>query len=154
MLKSISNVACASILMQSMAFAQDASLRPISEYMKLPQESRDNAYPFLRCIGLFRGVFAYGGASFSDELADQTQKGNEAMTLVAFKFRGQKHPDVSPDDLVPQMTKEIDELTNMYAERFSRNYTLTGEAWGADPVVSNDFETCGAIAQMAVDATS
>ena len=144
--------AVALMLVPSVGLAQAPDLRPISEYLQLPEERRDAAYPFLRCIGLFQGLFRYGSANFTEEQALRTQISNEAMGLVAFTLRQDRHPDFSVDVLASQIGTEVEDLTTVYFERMSKNYSLTGEAYGSDQTVSDDFETCGQIAQYSVDA--
>lgn len=134
--------------------AQAPELRPISEYLLLPADRRDSAYPILRCIGLFQGMFRYGGANFSEEDALRTQLSNEAMGLVALLLRQEKYPEADINELAGQIGMEIDSLSAVYSERMKSNFSLTGEAWGSDAIVGDDFETCGPIAQESVDFAS
>ena len=127
-------------------------LRPLSEYQNLPEYRQDQAYPYVRCIGLFQGFFRYGGANVSDDDTARAQMGNEAMGLIAVLFRQQKHPDFGLEIISAQLGKEIEEVTQVYFNRMTQNYYLTGEAFGSDVVVTNDFETCGVIVQAAVTA--
>ncbi len=76
------------------------------------------------------------------------------MALVALLSRQEKHPKTDQEDLATQIGNEIEDLSTMYFERISKNYTLTGEAWGSDQVVMDDFTTCGPIIQMSLDATA
>jgi hypothetical protein len=117
-----------------------AAASGLSEYLLLPEDRRDKAYPFVRCIGLFQGVYRYGGANFSEEDAVRTQLGNEAMGLIALILRQEKHTEIGPDDLATQIGKEVEDLSVMYFERMTNNYTLTGEAWGSDATIIEDFD--------------
>lgn len=110
------------------AGAQDTTLRPLAEYLQLPDNRKEQAYPFVRCTGLFRGIFRYGGATFSDEVTASTQEGNEAMMLVAFRYRLSKGSGQAPEKLVAQMGKEIEAIEVLYANRMQSNYNRTGEA--------------------------
>lgn len=139
-------------LMPSMGFSQAPGLRTISEYLTLPEENRDTAYPFLRCIGLFQGVYRYGGANFTEEEALRTSFSVEAMGFVSLALRQQRHPENDLDQLATQIGLEIEDMTMMYTDRLRTNYNLTGEAWGSDTVVLDDFDTCAVIAQDSVDA--
>lgn len=73
------------------------------------------------------------------------------MGLVALLVRQAKHPKIDINDLATQIGIEIENITVTYEERMKNNYTLTGEAWGADVVILDDFETCAPFAQYAVD---
>lgn len=99
-------------------------------------------------------MFRYGGANFSDEQTHRTQVGNESMGLLALLIRQQKHPEIDVDDLATQIGVEIEAISVVYNERMTRNFSLTGEAWGSDTVILDDFETCGPIVQYAVDLVS
>lgn len=142
-------VAALALIMPTGVAAQVPDLSPISEYLKLPADSRDEAYPLLRCIGLFQGAFRYGGASFSEEQTLRAQLANESMGLVALMTRQGKHPEIEVAYLATQIGKEIKAITVVYEERMTANYTLTGEAW--DATMTDDIETCGPIVQSAID---
>ena len=141
------------ILNVGYANGQEATLRPLTEYLQRPDNRTENGYPFVRCADLFRGIFRYGGATFSDELAASTQAGNEVMMLVAFAHRLSKSPDQPPEKLIEQIGKEIEEIEILYADPMQSNYVRTGEAWGSDPTISSDLDICGEVAQIAVNAT-
>lgn len=136
------------------AIAQDTELRPLAEYLQLPKDRKEEAYPFIRCVGLFRGIFRYGGASFSEEEANQTQSANAAMTLVAYKYRTNKHPSISGEDVVAQIGFEIENIELAYSNRMHQNFARTGEAWGADETIKSDLGICGEISRIAVDAVN
>lgn len=142
------------LLLPTVSVAQAPDIRSISEYLLLPEDRRDKAYPFVRCIGLFQGVFRYGGANFTETDAVRTQLGNEAMGLIALILRLEKHAEIGSDDLATQIGKEVEDLSVMYFERITNNYNLTGEAWGSDPTIIDDLETCGPIAQQSLDMLS
>lgn len=142
------------LLLPTVSAAQAPDLRSISEYLLLPEDRRDKAYPFVRCIGLFQGVYRYGGVNFSEEDAVRTQLGNEAMGLIALILSQEKHAEIGPDDLATQIGKEVEDLSAMYFERMTNNYNLTGEAWGSDLTIIDDFETCGPVAQYSLDKLS
>jgi len=129
-------------------------LRPLSEYLSLPADRQDQAYPYLRCIGLFQGFYRYGGANLSDEDVTRTQLANEAMGLIALLFRQQKNPNFNLEKISAQLGKEIEDITHVYHQRMTLNYNMTGEAFGSDAVIGDDFETCGGFAQDAVTAIS
>ena len=152
MMKSLlQTVAITMILATSCIVAQAESLKPISEYLHLPEDRRDKAYPFVRCIGLFQAVFRYGGANFSDEDALKTEMGNQAMGLIALMLRLDRYADVSPDDLAEQIGKEVEDTTVVYHDRMATNYTLTGEAYGSDATILDDFNTCRDMAAASLD---
>lgn len=136
------------------AGAQGDDLRPISEYLTLPEDRKDAAYPILRCVGLFVGVYRYGGSKFSDEENQRSKEASVAMSYVALLIRQRKHPETPVDALASQIGVETEALSTMYKERFEKNYSMTGEAWGSDAIINDDFGTCGPIAQEAVDITS
>jgi len=140
-----------SLMLPSAVHAQAPDLRPISEYLQLSADRSDAAYPFLRCVGLFQGFFRYGGANVSDEDATRAQIGNEAMGLVALYLRQEKHPNFDINDLASQLGSEIENATQIYQDRMTRNYSLTGEAYGSDATIIDDFETCATIVQQSID---
>ena len=143
------------IILASIPLTSSAQeLRPLSEYLSLPADRQDQAYPYLRCIGLFQGFYRYGGANLSDDDATRTQLANEAMGLIALLFRQQKHPNFSLDNISAQLGKEIEDVTQVYHQRMTQNYNMTGEAFGSDSVIGDDFEACGGLAQDAVTAIS
>lgn len=136
------------------AIAQSSELRPLAEYLQLPRDRKEEAYPFIRCVGLFRGVFRYGGSNFSEEEVSQTKATNAAMALVAYRYRTNKNPTISENDVVSQIGFEIENIEREYSNRMDRNFTLTGEAWGSDETISSDLEICGEIARIAVSAVN
>lgn len=136
------------------AIAQDSEIRPLTEYLQLPQDRKEEAYPFIRCVGLFRGIFRYGGASFSEEEAYRTQTASAAMTLVAFGYRTNKHPSISGEDVASQIGFEIENIELAYSNRMEQNFARTGEAWGADETIQSDLRICGEISRIAVDAVN
>jgi hypothetical protein len=152
MLRLIEGALVIVLIIPTAIIAQDTSFRSLSDYMQLPDDRRDAAYPFIRCTGLFRGLFRYGGASFSDEVMQRTQLGNDAMMYVAFTLRKEKHPEWKDEDIAKQMGSEIENIEFIYAERMEKNYSLTGEAYGSDEVITIDFELCGDVVQLSIDA--
>ncbi len=152
MRKLFQSSAFALMLLPSGGFAQE--LKPISEYLSLPEVRREPAYHILRCMGLFRGMFYYGGVNFSEEVTLRNQLSIDSMGLLALLLRQDKYPEIVLNELASQIGKEVEEISVIYSERMKKNYSLTGEAWGSDVTIIDDFETCGPIAQQSVDTVS
>lgn len=144
--------AVALLMLPTGAVAQD--LRPISEYLLLPEDRKESTYPILRCMGLFRGMFYYGGMNFSEQETLRTQLSIESMGLNALFLRQEKHPEMNLNQLATQIGKEVEDMTVIYSERMKSNFSSTGEAWGSDATIIGDFEACGPIAQQSVDRVS
>lgn len=152
MIKLFQSSTVALLLVPTGGCAQD--LRPISEYLSLPEARREAAYPILRCMGLFRGTFYYGGVNFSEEDTRRTQQSIESMGLIALLLRQEKHPEIDLAELASQIGKEVEGMSVIYSDRMKKNFSLTGEAWGSDATIMGDFKTCGPIAQKSVDSVS
>lgn len=152
MRKPLQTAAVALLMVPTGAVAQD--IRPILEYLLLPEGRREAAYPILRCMGLFRGMFYYGGVNFSEEETLRTQLSIKSMGLNALFLRQEKHPEMDLNELATQIGSEVEDMSVIYSERMKRNFSLSGEAWGSDTTIIDDFEACGPIAQSSVDFVS
>jgi len=79
-------------------------------------------------MGLFRGMFYYGGVNLFEEDTLRTQLSIEAMGLIALLLRKEKHPEIDITELASQIGKEVEGISVIYSDRMKKNFSLTGEA--------------------------
>ena len=115
------------------------------QYLDLPADRRNPAYPFIRCAGLHSGLLAYGGANFLPENVRQAENTVSLLVkvavLVRVRLEGGTVEAVSQD-----VMSSVSIVSDLYAQRARNNYARIGEAFGSDPLIRGDLELCKEVA--------
>src|ERR1044071_4440742 len=109
-------LAMGAVLSAAIDARAQSDLIPLQQYLDLPADRRNPAYPFIRCAGLHSGLLAYGGANFLPENVRQAENTVSLLVkvavLVRVRLEGGTVEAVSQD-----VTSSVSIVSDLYAQR-------------------------------------
>ncbi|MBK5928410.1 hypothetical protein [Rhodobaculum claviforme] len=114
------------------------------DLMPLPDAIRagaDEQYMLVRCAALYYSVYLYGGEAQlgSERAADLETRINLLMRTAALM---RIEHGIDSDAAGTQIMQETSRITDLYIERYQRNYAARGLPFAPDTVWDADMDAC------------
>lgn len=132
------------------AFVRQAAgqdLLPLEQLMKRPADQLEASYPFVRCAAYYKSMVEYiGAANLSSQVVADSQKASTLNAFAAVKIRASKRGGTA-NDYVDQVMEDVNRIASAYQVRMRRNYAMSGQAFGDDPLITGDARVCKALTE-------
>lgn len=116
----------------------------LESWFALAPDATDMSYPFIRCAGLMRSLYALMGEDKAlpgqQDLARDARSATDEFLLAALVVVGKG--DVNSPEALQRVPRAIMAFAETYAGRFNRNLEATGTAFDGDEIVLSDLNLC------------
>jgi hypothetical protein len=127
--------------------AAGQELLPLEQLMKRPTDQLEASYPFVRCAAYYKGTIEYvGTTNLPSQAVADSHKASTLNAFAAVKIRAAKRGG-SPNDYVDQVMDDVNRIVGAYQARMRRNYAMSGQAFGDDPLITSDATVCKALTE-------
>lgn len=129
-------------------YAQQPALRSIVDTTSTMSDEKLIApYTFARCAGLYDGMIGYAGTNLPEDMRTEFRDGGTVFTFASAvtKLNNAFETDRGPKKLDPhidQSVLEVSRFKDLYIERFSDNYAVSGSMLEADDMAKADVLLC------------
>jgi hypothetical protein len=82
-----------------------------------------------------------GTKTLSDDAVANSHKASSLNAAAALRIRASNRGG-NPNDYVDQLISDVQRIVEIYDARMRKNYALSGQAFGDDPLIIGDATAC------------
>lgn len=112
------------------------------------QERVAPSYIPTRCAALHQAIMEWGGETrLGSELWRQTDELRSNFIVVA-ALLAQQSQGGTIEQVINSIVRDVRNISDIYLDRFERNYAVTGQALDGDEVITSDLQYCRFAAEV------